>query len=113
MHTNFTYFGSNPADPQLWADALRLDADNFSPGQFEWWYTDGHLSDGTTFVASFHLEIRENGICLPFMTLNFANQTHIIQDEKIAFEATAASFDPQVCDVRIGPHFFRSIDGFK
>lgn len=105
---NFTYFTND----QLWADALRLDATAFTPGQFEWWYTDGHLSNGVTFVASYHIRINEEGINVPYVTLNFANSNGVVQDEQITFDVSESSFDKDVCDVKIGNHYLKAVNGF-
>ncbi len=106
-------YGTDPNDPQAWADALRLDPDSFVPGQFEWWYSDGHLSNGITFVASWHLEIDQNGTLQPYITVNFATDSKVLLDQKISFNMTEAHFGQQKCDVTIGKHFIRSLDGLK
>lgn len=49
---NFTFYKND----DVWADALRLDPENYQAGEFEWWYTDGHLSNGSSFVASYHID---------------------------------------------------------
>ena len=109
----FTFYGSAPSDPQSWADALRLDPAHFAPGQFEWWYSDGHLSNGVTFVASWHLEIDAEGNPQPYITVNFAKNDEVLLDRKIRFEASQAHYGRGICDVRIGRHFIRSLDGLN
>ncbi|MYF07398.1 MAG: hypothetical protein F4092_02935 [Rhodospirillaceae bacterium] len=109
----FTFYGSAPGDPQAWADALRLDPARFAPGQFEWWYADGHLSNGVTFVASWHLEIDEAGVLQPYVTVNFATKDEVLLDRKIRFQAAQARFGRERCDVAIGKHFIRSLDGLN
>ncbi|MYA41407.1 MAG: hypothetical protein F4Z31_06610 [Gemmatimonadetes bacterium] len=110
---SFTFFGRSDDDPQSWADALRLNPDGFRPGQFEWWYTDGHLSNGMTFVASYHLEIDAEGVVRPYVTINLATPDGVVQDEKVRFDASEATFDREICHARVGPHFIRSHDGLK
>ena len=109
----FTLYGRDPGDPQAWADALRLDPNSFAPGQFEWCYSDGHLSNGVTFVASWHLEIDDAGALQPYITVNFATGDRVLLDRKIRFEASQARFERERCDVGIGPHFIRSLDGLN
>ena len=109
----FTLYGSDPGDPQSWADALRLDPARFAPGQFEWWYADGHLSNGVTFVASWHLEIDTAGNLQPYITVNFATNDEVLFDRKIRFEASQAHYGRAICDVGIGRHFIRSLDGLN
>jgi len=104
----FTFYGRNTGDPQGWADALRLDAAQFAPGQFEWWYADGHLSNGVTFVASWHLEI---GTLQTYITVNFATKNRVLLDRKIRFQTSEARFGRERCDVAIGRHFIRSLNG--
>lgn len=109
----FTFYGRDPGDPQAWADALRLDPAGFAPGQFEWWYADGHLSNGVTFVASWHLEIDRSGVLRPYVTVNFATRDKVLLDRKVRFRPEQARFGRTVCDVAVGPHFLRSLDGLK
>ena len=110
MPPGFTFYGSEPGDPQAWADALRLDPEKFAPGQFEWWYADGHLSNGVTFVASWHLELDGSGVLQPYITVNFATDDEVLLDRKIRFEASQARYSRAICDVGIGRHFIRSLD---
>ena len=109
----FTFYGSDSGDPQSWADAQRLDPARFAPGQFEWWYADGHLSNGVTFVASWHLEIDTGGNLQPYITVNFATNDEVLLDRKIRFEASQAHYGRTMCDVGIGRHFIRSLDGLN
>ena len=109
----FTFYGRDPGDPQAWADALRLDPAQFAPGQFEWWYSDGHLSNGVTFVASWHLEIDGDGVLQPYITVNFATADGVLLDRKVRFPASGARFGQEHCDVAIGRHFIRSLDGLS
>lgn len=97
-----------------WADALRLNPETYKPGEFEWWYSDGHLDNGSSFVATYHIEIKEGGKQVPYITVNFTDKTgQVIQDEKIYFEANEASFSTEKADAQIGNHYIKSIDGFQ
>ena len=109
----FTFFGQTADDPQAWADALRLDGEALAPGQFEWWYTDGHLSNGMTFVASYHLEVGAGGEVEPYVTFNLADQDGVIADQKILVDSADATFDRDICDVHVGSHYLKSLDGLN
>jgi hypothetical protein len=39
------------ARPEVWEDGMRTSLD---PGQFEWWYVDAHLDDGSVAVIVFY-----------------------------------------------------------
>jgi hypothetical protein len=84
-----------------WEDGERESADS---GQFEWWYFDAHLDDGTTDVVVFYTKSpTDPGSNLaPLVTINLTlpegrilNRAYRAQPD--AFSATKAG-----CDVRIG-----------
>ena len=112
MNPNFTYYESNSSAPKLWMDALRLDPEKFSSGQFEWWYTDGHFSDGSTFIASYHIEVNEDGNLVPYIRFSFSQKGKVIQDEIIVFKKDEIRYDKNICNIKIGNHFLKAVNGF-
>lgn len=111
--SGFTFFGRAADDPQAWADARRLEGDALAPGQFEWWYADGHLSNGVTFVASYHLEVGAGGGLETYVTFNLADEAGVVADRKIPADPETAAFARESCDVRVGGHYLRSLEGLN
>lgn len=108
--TVFSFYGIND-DKEAWADAMYLDPNNLSPGEFEWWYVDGHLDNGTVFVASYHLEVLEDGSMNPYLTINITLNDEIISDVKIPVDPSEVSFSTEICDVQLGDSYIKSLDG--
>ena len=100
-------------DDEAWADAQYLDPENYKPGEFEWWYVDGHLSDGFVFATSFFIRIQENGNMVTSIKLNLTKDGEVLRDDEILVDSATASFSKEKCDVRIGKSFIRSLDGLR
>lgn len=57
--TDYKTYGLTRNKSESWEDGQRLDPLNYKAGEYEWWYTDGRLSNGVFFVASFHIEVMD------------------------------------------------------
>ncbi len=88
-----------------WEDGLRTDG---SPGTYEWWYFDAHLSDGSTLVIVFYTKpITENdGPLAPAVQVDLTRPDGTKTSASLAFEPGQFSSSTQQCDVRIGPNSF-------
>lgn len=108
---DFKAFGISKAQVDAWEDGQRLDTSNLKVGEWEWWYSDGHLFDGTFYTVTFHSRIMEQGIPSYFMNVNIANQQGSLLNTRIPIPAENVSIQKESCDVRFGNHFIRSLDG--
>ena len=107
--------GSTPADYEKLGisrdqiapreDGMRTDG---SPGTFEWWYFDAHLSDGSSLVVTFNTKMVTNADhpLSPYANVTFdrPDGTHIDSDTAVFTEDFKASIGG--CDVRMGPNRF-------
>jgi predicted secreted hydrolase len=87
--------------PQPWEDGLRADT---GPGNFEWWYFDAHLDDGSTAVVVFMtkplLQRRDPLTPALQITITRPDGTRLTQPATFAPAEFQAGKDR--CDVRIG-----------
>ncbi len=97
----------NPTSiPEIWEDGLRTTA---SKENYEWWYFDAHLSDGSTVVITF---MTKSAITLgddlsPSILLNIdrPNGTKIAKSIKINKKYFSAS--KEKCEVKFGGNYFK------
>lgn len=106
----FEKFGINKHQPAIWEDGKRLD-EPFHPGEWEWWYTDGHFSNGMFLVASFHIDVDKDGNNNPFLMLNISRHGEKLCDLLIPFKAAEFKADKESCNVYLGENYFKSISG--
>lgn len=95
--------GLDPA-PAAWEDGLRLTPEH---GNFEWWYFDAHLSEGSTAVVTFATKplLKRREILRPLVAVNLTRPdgTQIRKFSTFApdkFHAARAQ-----CDVSIGDNW--------
>ncbi len=88
-----------------WEDGLRTDG---SPGTYEWWYFDSHLSDGSTLVIVFYTKpLTENdGPLAPAVQVDLTRPDGTQLHTSLAYTAGEFSSSTQQCDVRIGINRF-------
>ena len=88
-----------------WEDGLRTDG---SPGTYEWWYFDAHLTDGSTLVIVFYTKpITENeGPLAPAVEVDLTRPDGTKTHGTASFEPAEFSSSTQTCDVRIGANAF-------
>ncbi|MBQ8610621.1 MAG: hypothetical protein IJ412_02820 [Oscillospiraceae bacterium] len=89
----------------LWEDGHRS---NGKFGEYEWWYFDGRMDDGSSLVINFYTQ--PVTAALPFyrpsMTLSLTHDGQHIQDNK-EFKLKECSFSREKCDIRLGNSYFR------
>lgn len=102
---DYEHLGLDVKTIAQWEDGQRASTD---PGNFEWWYFDTHLEDGTTIVVVFYPKPLE----APHLPLTPCVEISITRPNCVAIERTVM-FDPSEfsastdgCDVRIGSNRF-------
>src|SRR6186713_932669 len=103
---DFAKFNLNKEKKEVWEDGMRLDEDNFQKGQYEWWYFDGHLDDGTIIVSAFIVQVDENNQLVPQITFNYADKDNRI-DKTVFLKAGDYKGAKDKCDVMFRNNFFR------
>ncbi|MCG1037578.1 lipocalin-like domain-containing protein [Polaribacter sargassicola] len=96
-----------------WEDGQRLNPDNFQAGEYEWWYTDGHLANGYFFVAAFHFEFNAKGEPECFITFNLANEEGVVLDLILPVNFDNITAKKEYCDVNFNGHYIHSLDGLN
>ncbi len=110
---DYAKYGLTKGENFDWEDGQRLDPNNFQAGEYEWWYTDGHLANGYFFVASYHFDFNAKGEPQCFLQFNLANEQGIILDimQPVNFDDISAK--KECCDVNFNGHYIRSLDGLN
>lgn len=89
-----------------WEDGMRTEG---TPGNYEWWYSDAHFDDGTTFAVVFFakpLAPLEKPLT-PQIEVNYAAPDGTTFMKVYEFEPEEFSASKETCDVRIGKNYFR------
>ncbi len=96
----------NPKKIESWEDGLRT---SMKPGTYEWWYFDGHLTDGSKVVVVYFTKnyIMPQTEAEPHVSINITSPTGKEYDyqSKIFPLNGGASFSKKGCDVKIGENF--------
>lgn len=102
---DYENLGIVPRDIALWEDGLRS---KVSPGNFEWWYFDAHLEDGTAVVISFFTKpIAQPDLPLtPHVTISITDPDGRSIDKTLTVPVEDFSASKESCDVRIGDNRF-------
>lgn len=76
-------------------------------GEYEWWYFDGRMDDGSSLVINFYTQpvTAAMPFYCPSMTLSLTVGDLHIQDNK-EFKLKDCTFDREKCAVRLGDSFF-------
>ncbi|NTA19370.1 MULTISPECIES: lipocalin-like domain-containing protein [Agrobacterium tumefaciens complex] len=93
--------------PQTWEDGLRLPKP-YAPGAYEWWYADAHFSNGYFCIVAHNIQINADGEPCAFIRLDIAKDGKKLSEQKIPVNSRELQLTETHCDVRMGPHFFRS-----
>ena len=110
---DFARHNIKKGESQVWEDGIHLDLKNLKPGEWEWWYSDGHLDNGAFFVASYHLDVDAQGKVRYFLRVNIANETGIILDKEIPIAADTVKLSKDICASYFGSSFIKSLDGLN
>ncbi len=103
---DFKKYGIKKDKPEVWEDGQRLDEKDYKHGQYEWWYFDGHLDDGSIIVSAFIIQIDEKNNVVPQITFNFADKENRIE-KTIFFNVGDYSGVKDRCDTKIKNNYFR------
>lgn len=89
----------------LWEDGHRS---NGKFGEYEWWYYDGRMDDGSSLVINFYTQpvTAASPKYTPSMTLSMTTDGQHIQDNK-EFKVKDCHFSREKCDVTLGNSYFR------
>jgi len=111
---DFEKFGLKKDKKEIWEDGQRLVEKDFKKGQYEWWYFDGHLDDGSIIVSAFIIQIDEKNQVIPQITFNFADKDNRIE-KTIFFKAGDYQGAKDHCDTKIRNNYFRGkgLDEFE
>ena len=103
---DFAEFGIDKDKMQVWEDGKRLPQTGNQAGDYEWWYMDAHLDDGSMLVLSYMSNYGENDVIVPSININYVSKDRLI-DENIFKPEVSFSAATESCDVKIGKSFFK------
>ena len=92
--------------PDAWEDGMRADPDGKN---YEWWYFDAHLDDGSTLVVIFFpkpMAPMRKGLA-PMINIEFDRPDGVSYKRDIKFRANEFSAARDRCDVKIAHNYFR------
>ena len=94
------------ADIQTHEDGMRTDGRS---GNFEWWYFDGHLTDGTKIVVVFFTKpmTEQDSELSPFVTIHIDYPDGRKIEKSVIVSPDEFSASKEKCDVKIGANYFR------
>lgn len=92
--------------PAAWEDGLRAET---GPGNFEWWYFDAHLDDGSTLVIGYYTKplLQRNDALTPTIVMTLTQPDGRKLSDFPVYPADQFSASKDHCDVRIGPNWAR------
>ncbi len=93
-------------EPSMKEDGIRLPT---SKGNFEWWYFDAHLDDGTTVIGIFFTKsyVKINVPLTPMVKLNIKTPQGKTYLKWITFGADEFSASEDQCDVKVGKNWVK------
>ena len=100
-----------PGAPEVWEDGVRLTETN--PGAYEWWYMDGHFTNGMMLVVTFFTYVGAEGAVTPRVIINISNADGVIVDQELDFAPGDLDTVADHADVTVKSSHFRSVDGLK
>ncbi len=92
--------------PEVWEDGMRTDP---APANYEWWYFDAHLDDGSTLVVVFFpkpMAPMRKGLA-PMINIEFDRPDGTSYKRDIKFQPEEFSAASDKCDVNIAHNYFR------
>ncbi len=108
---DYKAYGLTKNQSEPWEDGQRLDPSNLNSGEFEWWYTDGHLSNGLFFVVNYYYEVDKKGNPFSFININMANEKGSIIEKRIDIDYEKVFIQKDFCNTQFNKHFIKSLDG--
>ncbi len=105
---DYKRLGVNPEQIEVWEDQRR----NTDPkaGNWEWWYFDSILDDGTKAVIQFFTKagmrnVNKDGDT-PSITIKITSPDGTLHEQKAEFKNDGCYFGTGKCDVHLGEHEF-------
>lgn len=92
--------------PEVWEDGMRVDP---AEKNYEWWYFDAHLQDGSTLVVVFFpkpMAPMSKGLA-PMINVEYVRPDGTSYKTDLKFEADQFSAAKDRCDVNIAHNYFR------
>lgn len=91
---------------QQFEDGLRTTG---AKGEFEWWYYDAKMADGSTLVVTFFSNNATDGSggFHPSIKIELTKPDGTEVKDRVYFDSGEASFDTKRCNVQLGQNFFR------
>jgi len=105
---DYERLGINPEKVEVWEDRRRNM--NTAPNNWEWWYFDAMLDDGTTAIVQFFTkggaDIKSKGDHPSIMIkVDLPDGTHY--QEYLKFKVSETSYGEDQCDVKFANHYFK------
>ena len=104
---DFTRLGLRTGNiPDAWEDGMRTEPDGTN---YEWWYFDAHLDDGSTLVVVFFpkpMAPMRKGLA-PMINIEFDRPDGTSYKRDMKFGADEFSAAKDQCDVKIAHNYFR------
>jgi CrtC N-terminal lipocalin domain len=91
---------------EKWEDGMRTTGGS---GNYEWWYFDGKLADGSTMVVGFYTKLLTNlqGGLQPVIMVNIDYADGSKVEKRIEYKESEWSASTDQCNVTIGANYFR------
>lgn len=105
---DYKQLGLNPDKVEMWEDGRRNN--DSGPSNWEWWYFDMILDDGTTSIIQFFTNGRQGlkkDVDVPTVTMKVTTPDGKKYQKSPNFKADDASFSKDQCDVKIGNNIFK------
>lgn len=100
--------GLKPPTVEQWEDGKRSEDHK---GDFEWWYFDSIMDDGTSVVVHVNTkqpETMQKDGSHPIVIITITTPDGTIYTDSIPYyDANQFSFSKDTCDVKVGPHYIR------
>ncbi|WP_421856215.1 hypothetical protein [Oricola sp.] len=108
---DFALRNIKPGMPAVWEDGVRLTHRN--PGAYEWWYMDGHFSNGMMLVVTFFTYVGVDGTLMPRVNINISNADGVIVDQELDFASKDLTAAETHAYVNVKSSYFRGVDGLN
>ncbi|MGN1140407.1 MAG: hypothetical protein ACI4TF_04335 [Oliverpabstia sp.] len=97
--------GMKPGAPEVWEDGVRTDG---KKGEYEWWYFDSKLNDGSNLVIVFYTTpmVNSEGHYAPYATLNMTFPDGTEVKDRFDPKEGDFSFAKDHCCAQIGKCLF-------
>jgi len=103
---DYKKLGIDPKTIALWEDGMRTDGNK---GNYEWWYFDTHLNDGSSVVIIFYTKslMRPGNPLEPYVSVEINKPGAKTMFKEIHVSPKEFNASKEKCDVNIGGNYFR------